>query len=83
MGAAEKREGEIGFLLPALSALDRGSMVVHGAILERLPIPPRGPEDYIIYPAKTALCGVEGWGEGGRRVTCKNCLRIMHARAAQ
>jgi hypothetical protein len=81
MAKAEKKVGEIGFLLPSLQALERGSMVVHGAVLEKVEISPFGPDDYIIYPSLISLCGIKGWGEGGRRVTCKRCLTIMHNRA--
>jgi hypothetical protein len=65
----------IGFLLPSLSALDRGSRVVHAAPLRTWWVEQHGFQ--MTYPEFTALCGVEGWGETKGPVTCKRCLRSL------
>lgn len=71
-------DGKIGALLPPLSALERGSQVIHGAPLRMI----ESPYGAWPYPEFTALCGVEGWGEAGagREITCRRCLRVMAKR---
>lgn len=67
--------GEVGFLLPSLKALERGSKVTHGAVMTET----EWPWGTHRYPSLTALCGVRGWGEGSGPVTCKRCLQRMAA----
>lgn len=65
---------DLGFLLPPLSAVERGSTVVHIAPIEETPMVVNGEPYTHRYPRLTALCGVRGWGETSGPATCKRCL---------
>ena len=71
-----ERDLGIGCLLPSLSALRRGSKVIHAARLRVVTVPRGGS---FITTEFTALCGANGWAEGGSEtgVTCRRCLRSL------
>ncbi len=75
----KRRAMEIGFLLPSVRALGRGSNVTHAAEITESEF----PWGIHRYPSRTALCGVRGWGETTGPATCKRCLRRMSALGIQ
>lgn len=75
--------GNIDYLLPSLAQLERGSKIMHAAVLVDVPYPSSKignrtyPGGTFRYPKLTALCGVRGWGKGSSPVTCGRCLAVL------